>query len=125
MAQDTSKLGAAGEKAAARFLKRAGYRILAKNYACPAGEIDLICRDADTIVFVEVKTRRQDSDADPEINIHAHKRRKLTQVARCWIAAHRSPEAAYRFDAVSVVLPSDGQPIVHHIVEAFVPTEAW
>ena len=51
-------LGAAGEKAAAKYLRRRGYRIVARNYRCRGGEIDLIALDADTIVFVEVKTRR-------------------------------------------------------------------
>ena len=123
MAEDPKKLGNAGEKAAIRYLKRQGYKILARNYICPAGEIDVVCFDGDAIVFVEVKTRRHDSDADPEANINAYKRRKLEQVARQWLRAHREPDCGYRFDAVSVLFPVSGKPSVRHIEEAFLPVE--
>ncbi|MFQ5424514.1 MAG: YraN family protein [Phycisphaerae bacterium] len=122
MSGETKRLGAAGEKAAARYLKRAGYKILTRNYICAAGEIDIICFRDSVIVFVEVKTRRTSADADPEVNVHAHKQKKLVQVARSWLAAHREPECAYRFDAVSVILPDQGKPVIRHIVEAFVPS---
>lgn len=125
MAENLKKLGTAGEKAAIRHLKRKGYKILARNYVCPAGEIDVICYDRDSIVFVEVKTRRHDCDADPEENIGAHKRRKLEEVARQWISAHREPDCGYRFDAVSVLIPLSGQPLVRHVEEAFLPRRSY
>lgn len=115
------KLGASGERAAEKFLRAAGYRILARNYTCPVGELDLICLDGRTIVFVEVKTRASDDRADPEENITPAKMRKLTQVARAWLAAHREPDCPCRFDAVSVVLGPDASPTCRHIIEAFIP----
>ena len=78
-------LGAAGEKAAAKALKGNGYRIVARNYRCAMGEIDLIAVDSDTIVFVEVKTRSDDSAADPENNVTYQKQRRLSRAARCYL----------------------------------------
>ncbi len=114
-------LGPAGEKVAARHLRRAGYRIVARNYTCPAGEIDVIALDGDTLVFVEVKTRCRADLADPEVNITAHKRRQLTHVARYYLAEKSAQERPSRFDVVAVVLPEKGRPIVEHFIDAFAP----
>ncbi len=122
MSNSRKSLGATGEKAAEKFLRAAGFRILTRNYTCPAGELDLICLDGSTIVFVEVKTRASDDLADPEANITPAKMRKLTQVARAWLTAHRHPDCSYRFDAVSVVLGPDKEPACRHIIEAFIPS---
>jgi len=116
------ELGKAGELAACRFLKSQGYRVLARNFGCPAGEIDLICREADCIVFVEVKTRSDDAPADPEANITPRKQRRLEEAARIWLARHRWPDCAYRFDAVSVIIPETGEANVRHIRDAFLPS---
>ena len=115
------KLGRVGERAAARHLKSNGYRILARNFACPVGELDLVCYHDGAIVFVEVKTRQHDTSTDPEENITRAKRRKLELTARAWLASHREPDCAYRFDAVSVIVPADGETRVRHIVDAFEP----
>jgi putative endonuclease len=113
------ELGAAGEALACRFLKKAGYRILKRNFTCPAGEIDIICMGHGTIAFVEVKTRVDDAHAAPENNIVPGKQRRIERAARMWLSAHGQPEAAYRFDAVSIVMPNGGEPVVRHIVDAF------
>lgn len=114
-------LGAAGEKAAREFLRRAGFRILETNFRCPQGEIDLIALDGDTVVFVEVKTLAADAAADPENRIDFHKQKKLMQVARAWLTKHGYPDRPYRFDAVAVVLPSNEPPRIRHIEESFIP----
>lgn len=121
MSGPKQELGAAGEKAAAKYLHRRGYKILARNFSCPLGEIDLICYCDDCIVFVEVKTLSDDVAGDPEERITRGKQRRLGRAARWWIDARGRPECAYRFDAVSVVLPAEGSPRIRHIVEAFVP----
>lgn len=115
------QLGRDGEKAAAEYLVRAGLRILQRNFNCKFGEIDLIARDGETLVFVEVKTRRDESAAAPEESIGPGKQRQLARVARHWLATHGQPDCAYRFDAVSVVWPEGGKPDIRHIVEAFIP----
>jgi len=116
-------LGAAGERAAAKFLRQAGLRIIGKNFRTPIGEIDLIALDVDTIVFVEVKTLRSDEAADPENRVDRRKQDKLFRVAHDWLTRHRYPDRSYRFDAVSVVMPEKGKPEIRHIVDAFVPRE--
>lgn len=113
------ELGDAGETLACKFLKKSGYRILARNYKCPAGEIDIICSADGVIAFVEVKTRADDSHAAPENNIRSVKKRHIERTARFWIAQNGQPDTAYRFDAISIVMPEAGDPIVRHIVDAF------
>ena len=115
-------LGPAGEKVAARHLRRAGYRIVARNYRCPAGEIDLIALDDDSIVFVEVKTRADTVAADPEANITYHKRRQLTRAAKHFLMEKSAQQRPSRFDVVSVVMPTGGEPAVEHFIDAFSPT---
>jgi putative endonuclease len=116
------KLGATGEKVAAKHLRGHGYRIVARNYRCRAGEIDLIALDGDTIVFVEVKTRRQADAADPEVNVTFEKRRHLTRVSRYYLMERSAQDRPSRFDVVSVLMPEGGKPVVEHFVDAFAPT---
>ena len=118
----TQQLGRAGEKIARRFVKKNGFRILAANYTCPAGEIDLIGFREGCIVFFEVKSRASDAAAPPEDNITPFKRRQMEKTARYWLALHRQPDCAYRFDAISIVIPPDGEPSIRHIIEAFLPS---
>ena len=96
---DRQHLGAAGERAAADFLRRHGYALLARNYRCPGGEVDVIALERGAVVFVEVKAR-----ADLERALEAvtpEKRRRLNRAVRVWLSAH--PQAAVltlRGDAV-------------------------
>jgi len=113
-------VGRAGEAAAAKHLQSLGYRILNRNWTCPAGELDLVCAKDNTIVFVEVKSRLSNAAAEPEDNITPAKRRKLTALARAWLDTRGKPDFACRFDAVSVVF-TDGSPSLNHIEEAFIP----
>ncbi|MBN1347278.1 MAG: YraN family protein [Phycisphaerae bacterium] len=118
---DPGQIGRKGEKLARRHLKRQGYRILAKNYRCPAGEIDVIALDGRTIAFVEVKTRQGQAQADPEDTVTASKRRKLYQVARYWLAQRRADNYGCRFDVVAVTLQDEGKPLIRHTPGAFEP----
>ena len=114
------KLGARGERIAARTLKRAGYRLIARNYACPAGEIDIIAVDHDTVVFIEVKTRSSDRDADPEINVHRRKQSQIVRAARFYLAANKAAQdRPCRFDVLAVVVDMKRKPVVEHFVDAF------
>ncbi|MBI5765571.1 MAG: YraN family protein [Planctomycetes bacterium] len=121
MIGNTKQLGTIGEKAAQQFLCALGHKILAKNFTCPLGELDIITQVGNTIVFVEVKSLASDRHDDPESHITPAKQRKLRQVAEFWLAKHRHPECAYRFDAVSVVIADGREPVVRHIPEAFIP----
>ncbi len=125
---DTSP-GRRGERLAAKSLRRSGYKILARNYRCPAGEADLIALDpstrrplgAESIVFVEVKTRARDDFVDPESAVDRRKRRRLTRVAEYYLAHHDTGECPVRFDVVAVVDSGGGRPEIRHIPDAFPP----
>jgi putative endonuclease len=119
-------LGPRGEALAAKFLTRQGLKILARNFRCPAGEADLIALDsstartagAETIVFVEVKTRSSDRYSSPESAVNDAKRRKMRKVADSYLAARRTEGFNVRFDIVSIVIRDDGKPQIKHLVDA-------
>ena len=117
-------LGERGERLAAKELERRGYRILKRRWRCRLGEIDLIARDGDTLVFVEVKTRRRNHMAAgplPQESVGYHKRRKLVQLAYAYLAAKRLREAdtAVRFDVVGVTISASGATTIELIRDAF------
>lgn len=110
-------LGIRGERAAARFLRRQGMRVLVRGYRTPLGEIDLIARDGDTLVFVEVKTRRQGAPAEA---VTPEKQRRLTLAALHFLKRHDLLEQRSRFDVVAIVWPDDDRPPqIEHLRDAF------
>ena len=94
-------LGRKGENLTRRYLKRRGYKIIARNYATPFGEADIVARKGDTYCFVEVKTRTEDAFALPSEAVNAAKRRRYYNIARYCCAA-RGEEVPVRFDVASV-----------------------
>ncbi len=94
--------GKAGEQLAVRYLKKKGYKILAQNYTCPVGEIDIIGRHKKTIVFVEVKTRKSMSYGSARLAITAHKRRKISMTALYYLKSSHQMDQGARFDVVTV-----------------------
>jgi putative endonuclease len=98
-------VGAFGEGLAADFLQTHNLRIVQRNYTCPGGEIDLICTDGETLVFVEVRLRADDEHGDPLETISVEKRRRLVRAARRYLAEQGIDEdtQACRFDVVGVV----------------------
>ncbi len=114
-------LGRRGERAAGRYLKARGYRVLHRNARVPMGEADLVCLapDRTTVVIVEVKTRLVRTGVDdpipPEVNVTAHKRTKLTQIARHLARANGWERRPVRIDVVAVEWPQrGGRPLVRH-----------
>jgi len=113
-------LGPAGERAAAKLLKRSGYRVVGKNLRCKIGEADLLCLAPDrrTIVVVEVKCRRVSTSPNahppPEASVHAHKRRKLIAVTRHLVRANGWMDRPVRIDVVAVEWPRRGRPVMRH-----------
>lgn len=96
------EFGRWGETLAARFLKQAGYRILARNVVTPVGELDIVAREGEELVFVEVKTRTSGEFGGPLGAVGPAKRRKIIQSARSYLARHRMDECPCRFDVVGV-----------------------
>ena len=119
---DRKQLGQWGEKRCEKFLKRKGLRKLARNFACKTGEIDLIMVDADrTIVFVEVKTRANESLTPAESVITTAKKAKALRTARYFLATHNINDRPFRFDVVTIVLGQTRRPQIRHYKNAFVP----
>jgi len=120
-------VGRHGETLARRFLRHRGLRILAANYRCGAGEIDLIALDrsarrergAETLVFVEVKTRRRDRYVAPAAAVDTAKQRRIRRAAEHYLARHDVDDLAVRFDVVSIVLPDGEPPRIEYLPDAF------
>jgi putative endonuclease len=115
---DHLDLGKHGEDLAANFLKKLGYKILVRNYRVKSGEIDIIARDGNCLVFVEVKTRTSDSFAQPIESVGFHKQQKLRSLADRYLASHVFLDCDVRFDVVSIV-QRGGRPEIEHIRNAF------
>lgn len=103
------RLGDAGERLAATWLEARGYRILAYQWRCPYGELDLVAEQGDEIVFVEVKTRRGDAMGAPEEAVTSSKRAKLIAAALTYLAEHGQEQRAYRIDVLAVDLAPAGR----------------
>ena len=118
----TKLLGNRGERQAARYLRRKGFKICARQLRTPLGEIDLICLDGRTIVFVEVKTRRSDAAGQPEEAVDLRKQRQIARCALWYLRRHGLLERSIRFDVVSVVWPEGSRsPEIRHYEHAFEP----
>jgi putative endonuclease len=111
-------LGSEGEDLAVRFLQKKGYRIVARNYKTPVGEIDIIARDSDTIVFIEVKTRTDISFGYPFEAVNKRKRQKLKNLALLYLK-RQGKESPVRFDVISIFCMDNGKKDVEHIKDAF------
>jgi len=103
-------LGNKGEEIAAEFLLNKGYQIIEKNYFSRYGEIDLVAQDSDSIVFVEVKTRRNQSFGDPEDSVTPTKLERIHKAGLMWLQAHPQSPEDWRIEVVSILM--DGQDYV-------------
>jgi putative endonuclease len=112
-------VGQAAEQAAADFLARRGLAVVARNVRLPGGEIDVICRDGERWVFVEVKCRRARWGDAPSAAVSWHKRRRIVRLALHWLKWKHLDDAPCRFDVVAVTLDDDGRADVRHIPDAF------
>jgi putative endonuclease len=119
---DRKLLGRWGERRCERFLKRKGLKTLTRNFSCKTGEIDLIMVDTDrTIVFVEVKTRADESFEPTESVVNATKKNKYARTARFFLSTHDIHDRPFRFDVVTIVLGQTARPKIKHYQNAFVP----
>lgn len=119
--------GDRGERAAVKFLKRQGFRIVQRNYSTPWGEIDIIALDGTTIVFVEVKTRSSLVAGRPEEAVTIEKQKKLTNMALAYLKKHKLLEHSARFDVVAIVWPENSREPqeIRHLRNAFEPVGKW
>ena len=111
--------GRLGEDAARDFLKKAGLKFLTANFACKEGEIDLIFRDRETLVFVEVKTRTEGGWTRPGKAVDGRKKRALIRTANEYLKLLKNPLVAYRYDVVEVILVDGAVSEVRHNANSF------
>ena len=102
MTDERLHFGQEGEKAAVRFLKKKGYRVVEKNYRHKSGEIDIVAEHDQVLVFVEVKSRADGEKGDPLEAVTSSKQRKIAQVAKAFLAQHRIQDRVCRFDVVGI-----------------------
>ncbi len=110
-------LGQQGEQIAAAYLQAKGYTILGANWRCTQGEFDLVARDGEWLVFVEVKTRRAGLEAAFE-SINPRKRKILERMAYLYLSENNL-EADWRIDVIAVTLNPQGKPEIEHVQDAF------
>ena len=116
---DRDEVWRSGEGAAWEAYRRRGYRLLARNWRCPLGEIDLVLGLPDLVVFCEVKARRPGPLGEPYEAVTAIKQRKLRALAQAFVAERGSRDAAYRFDVASVTVDARERARVEVYEDAF------
>ncbi|HEV3149000.1 MAG TPA: YraN family protein [Chthoniobacterales bacterium] len=117
---DHLRRGFLGEKLAGRFLRRNGYKILYRNFrGHSGGEIDIVCRDNDTLVFVEVKTRGREDFGRPIEAVDRRKQKRISRGGLAWLRMLDNPDILFRFDVVEVIIAEDAKPRLELIKNAF------
>jgi putative endonuclease len=101
------RTGEKGEELAAAYLTEAGYRIIERNYRCVFGEIDIVAEEGNTLIFVEVKSRRSESYGDPQLAVGHQKQKKISKIALHYLSAKNLRHRPARFDVVAVKLLSE------------------
>ncbi len=116
-----NELGSLGEQIAIDYLIEQGYQILEKNWSCGHKEIDIIAKDNETIVIVEVKTRRSTFLIEPEATVDVYKRRHLIWAANSYVNLFQY-DLDVRFDIISIVIDKNNEKRIEHIEDAFYPS---
>lgn len=120
--KDRRLLGRWGEKRCERFLRRKGFTTIARNFTCKLGEIDLIATDSNgAIVFVEVRTRADESYTQAQETVTPKKRARLIRTAKYFLKTYKVKDRPLRFDVVAVVLGRKGPVQIRHYKNAFTP----
>ena len=114
-------LGALGEQFALEYLLEKNYQILETNWVCGHKEVDIIAKDGDTIVFVEVKTRHSKCLVDPEITVDYYKQRHLIWAANSYVNRFQY-DLYVRFDIIAIVVNPNNEKKIEHIIDAFYPS---
>ncbi|MBI3824270.1 MAG: YraN family protein [Planctomycetes bacterium] len=118
--------GNRSERAAARFLRRLGYRILEHNFSCELGEIDIIAVDGQCVVFVEVRSTETDDAQKPALSVDAKKQQRLTRLALYYLKQRRLLEHAARIDVLAISWPAaQADPEIVHYPNAFEATDRF
>ena len=119
MSMESNKAGREGEELAARLLKSKGFSIIERNYHFGKGEIDIVALDGETLVFVEVKYRKNLEYGEPELSITPDKIKQIRKVARCYLFEKKIEDTACRFDVVAILEETPGNPQLNYYEDAF------
>jgi putative endonuclease len=120
------RIGSRGEKLACHFLRRNGYKILYRNFrGRSGGEIDIVCRDRDTLVFVEVKTRTREDFGRPFDAVNRDKQKRISRGGLAWLRLLDDPDILFRFDVVEVILAKEAEPRLELLRNAFALSEPY
>lgn len=112
------KLGDRGEQIACQHLLKNGYSIVVTQWHCAHGELDIVARQGEMLVFVEVKTRRGQAAEEALSGITARKRERLIKSAQLYLDEHGLADAAWRIDAIAIIYRAGGPPLVQHVEDA-------
>lgn len=115
----TTELATRGVEAAKKFLERRGYVISAVDWNCKAGQIDLVAIDDDTIVFTEVKTRKDTNEGFASDALTAEKRDRLERIAASWLKKNAVTDTRVRFDIISILVLGPNKAFLRHHINAF------
>ena len=118
MTKERIDLGKIGEDLALRKVKRLGYKVVARNYRCPLGEIDLIAKDRGCLVFIEIKTRKGKSVGYAKEAVDGRKRRQISKVALAYMKSNECMDVKARFDVIAINIMGD-QKEIEVITNAF------
>jgi putative endonuclease len=114
------RLGTRGENLACRFLRKNGYKILYRNFkGRTGGEIDVVCRDRDTLVFVEVKTRTREDFGRPFDAVNREKKSRISRGGLAWLRLLDDSDILFRFDVVEVIIAEGAEPRLEILRNAF------
>ena len=106
---DRKRFGASGEDLASNWLQQHGYRVVARNWRCPRGELDIVCEQGDEFVFVEVKSRRGNLLGAPEEAVTPAKQRRLIRAAQYFLLQRSQEQRSYRIDVIAVEVAPSGK----------------
>ena len=118
MPRSRAGLGNRGEELARRFLASKGFSILESNYRCRWGEVDIVARSGDELVFVEVRTRSGNAFGSPEESVTEGKARRLAETAQTFLQERGMEDAGWRIDLVAVRVDSRGNARINHLENA-------
>ena len=116
-----NEIGALGEQIALEYLLERKYQILETNWVCGHKEVDIIAKDGDTIVFVEVKTRHSSCLVEPEATVDVYKQRHLIWAANSYVNRYQYDNDV-RFDIIAIVIDKNNEKRIEHIEDAFYPS---
>jgi len=113
------QLGRRGEEAACQFLKKQGYKILARNFRCPLGEIDVVAMKQERLHFIEIKTRSQARFGNPEESVGREKQDKIIRIAQWYLKQFSQQARSMSFDVAAVSFLEDKNASIKFIEGAF------